>query len=111
MINKTYIQELRKLSNKTVINNKKIVKNSENLISLADQIAKMINELPPRLVNRPWSMSEFVSRLDGKYKKRPHAQNVATELKKLNWTKMRLWKHGYNGARIWLPPSVNDDNY
>lgn len=72
---------------------------------LTQQIEALMKSTPPQLLNRPWSMAELVLRLDGKYKARPHAQNVGDALRKVGWKRDRYWAKEYGGVRIWLPPS------
>jgi hypothetical protein len=71
--------------------------------SLDQQITELMATLPPQLQDRPWSMAELVQRLTGKYRDRPHAQNVGEALRRLGWRRERRWGSGYCGARIWLP--------
>jgi hypothetical protein len=71
---------------------------------LAEQIEELMRSLPPSLRDRPWSMAELVSRLQGKYRDRPHPQHVGIALAHLGWHRERRWGKGYDGARIWLPP-------
>ena len=47
---------------------------------LTEQITELMQSLPYALKNKPWSMQELVSRLDGKYRDRPHAQLVGIAL-------------------------------
>ena len=75
------------------------------LTPLTKQITELMQSMPPMILNRPWSMSELVLRLDGAYRDRPHAQNVGDALRKLGWKRDRYWGNGYNGVRLWLPPS------
>jgi len=70
---------------------------------LDDQIAELMRTLPPKLRNRPWSMAELVQRLAGKYRARPHAQQVGEALRRLGWRRERLWNAEYDGVRVWLP--------
>lgn len=72
--------------------------------SLTEQIAELMISLPPQILNRPWSMTELVLRLNGKYRDRPHAQNVGDALRKLGWKRDRYWSKGYDGVRLWIPP-------
>jgi len=72
---------------------------------LTDQIIELMKSTPPQLLNRPWSMAELVARLDGKYRDRPHAQNVGKALRIIGWNYRRYWSKGYNGTRLWLPPA------
>ena len=50
-------------------------------------------------------MAELVARLDGKYRDRPHPQDVGQALRKIGWNYGRYWGKGYNGVRVWLPPT------
>lgn len=70
---------------------------------LEDQITELMRTLPPQLRDRPWSMVELVNRLTGKYRDRPHAQQVGEALRRLGWRRERRWGQGYDGARVWLP--------
>ena len=72
---------------------------------LTEQIIELMKSTPPQLLNRPWSMAELVARLDGKYRDRPHAQNVGKALRIIGWNYRRYWGKGYNGVRVWLPPT------
>jgi hypothetical protein len=67
------------------------------------QIVELMLTLPPQLRDRPWSMAELVTRLTGKYRDRPHPQNVGDALRRLGWRKERRYGQGYDGARVWLP--------
>lgn len=70
--------------------------------ALTDQIGEFLNTLPPAQRNGPWLLSDLTKNLQGKYRDRPHAQNVAIELKKMGWTSKRLWGAEWEGKRIWL---------
>ena len=72
---------------------------------LTEQITKLMQSLPNALKNKPWSMQELVSRLDGKYRDRPHAQLVGIALRQLGWSRKRLWNTEYQGVRLWIPPT------
>ena len=67
------------------------------------QITELMRSLPPQLRNRPWSMPELVQRLTGKYRDRPHAQQVGEALRRLGWRRERRWEKGFDGARVWVP--------
>ncbi len=75
---------------------------------LAGQITDLMNSLPPALRDRPWNMGELVSRLQGKYRDRPHPQNVGAALRALGWKQKRCWSRGFNGVRLWVPPPPSD---
>jgi len=70
---------------------------------LEQQITELMATLPPQVRNRPWSMAELVKQLSGKYRDRPHAQNVGEALRRLGWRRVRLWRDGADGQRVWIP--------
>lgn len=72
---------------------------------LTEQITELMNALPPQLRDRPWSMAELVSRLTGKYRERPHAQHVGEALRILGFRYERRWQKGFDGRRLWIPPT------
>ncbi len=81
------------------------IQNKVHIIkSLTEQIEELMISLPPQILNRPWSMTELVLRLNGKYRDRPHAQHVGDALRKLGWKRDRYWIKGYDGVRLWIPP-------
>jgi hypothetical protein len=69
---------------------------------LDDQITELMRSLPPLLRDRPWTMAELVHRLEGKYRDRPHGQQVGQALLRLGWRRERRWSNGFNGVRVWL---------
>lgn len=71
---------------------------------LAVQIEELMRTLSPQLSDRPWLMAELVSRLEGKYRDRPHSQHVGIALRQLGWHRERRWGQGYDGVRVWVPP-------
>ena len=71
--------------------------------SLDDQITELMRTLPPQMRNRPWSMQELVQRLTGKYRDRPHGQQIGSALRRLGWLRERRYGPGYDGVRVWLP--------
>lgn len=75
---------------------------------LTEQIAELMQSLAPALRDRPWSMTDLVNRLQGKYRERPHAQQVGEALKKLNWQRQRAWAKGFDGVRLWVPPTLTE---
>ncbi len=56
---------------------------------LTEQIEALMNSLQTALRDRPWSMVELVSRLQGKYRSRPHPQNVGEAMRILGWKQRR----------------------
>lgn len=101
---KDYIDNLRQ--NATVQNEKKESpeKQLRTYKPLTEQITELMQSLPYALKNKPWSMQELVSRLDGKYRDRPHAQLVGIALRQMGWIRKRLWNTQYQGVRLWIPP-------
>jgi len=75
---------------------------------LGMQIDRWLAEIPPALLARPWSMAELQQNFVGRYRQRPHAQSVATELRKRGWYTRRVWTYPGYGCRIWLPPVFID---
>ena len=73
---------------------------------LTEQIEELLRTLAPPLRDRPWSMAELVTRLQGKYRDRPHTQHVGTALRRLGWRRERRWGQGYDGVRVWVPPTL-----
>lgn len=71
---------------------------------LDQQIVELMRSLPPVLRDRPWSISEITEKLDGKFRRRPHAQGVGMALRKLGWIRIR--PSGVGGERrLWVPPT------
>lgn len=69
---------------------------------LEEQIMELMRTLPPQLRDRPWSMADLVQRLSGKYRDRPHAQQIGDALRRLGWHRER--RYGlYEGVRVWIP--------
>ncbi len=86
----------------------KLVKSSPQLRQvrpLDDQIVELMRTLPPQLRERPWSMADLVQRLSGKYRDRPHGQQVGEALLRAGWRKERRWERGWDGRRVWLAPT------
>jgi hypothetical protein len=72
---------------------------------LAKQIDRWLAETPPALLARPWSMNELQKLFVGQYRQHPHAQHIASELRKRGWYSCRVWSTPGYGRRIWLPSS------
>lgn len=81
----------------------KVVTAAKSVKPLQQQITELMSSLPPHQRDRPWSMVELIQRLEGKYRTRPHGQEVGQALQKLGWHKERRWARGWDGARVWLP--------
>ena len=71
---------------------------------LTQQINELMLSLPDGIKNNPWSMKQMLLHLNGKFKERPHAQEVGEALLKLGWTPKRLWGKNFQGRRLWFPP-------
>ncbi len=104
MLSRNYINTLKQQTLIDSPNRSKIGIKSHNQVKpIIEQVQELMNSLPPNLINRPWTMAEFVSRLEGKYRPRPHPQKVAEALRILGWRKVRYWRKGYDGVRVWIP--------
>jgi hypothetical protein len=68
---------------------------------LTEQVDELMCSLPPALRDRPWTMVELISRLDGRYKDRPSAGDVGQALRALGWVQRRDWTHNGGGRRYW----------
>lgn len=104
----TYIERLQAhaeaLHSQNQLKNE-VVKNKQRIVNpLTEQIKELMQSMPPKILNRPWSMTELVLRLDGKYRNRPHAKQVGEALRVLGWRRVRYWCKGYDGVRLWIPP-------
>jgi hypothetical protein len=99
-------KRLRKIQQEAEANAKlaQALKQIKRTKPLEDQITELMRTLPPELRNRPWSMAELVNQLTGKYRDRPHPQQVGQALRRLGWQRERRWENSYDGVRIWLPP-------
>ena len=72
---------------------------------LDDQITTFMRSLPPAQRDRAWSMGDLLPHLTGKYRATPHAKEVGLALRRLGWSRKRLYAGGYDGARYWFPAS------
>lgn len=70
---------------------------------LTEQIEELMLSIPSSLRTRPWSMAELTAQLQGKYRDRPHPQLVGAALRKLGWSRVRLYGNGFDGVRVWMP--------
>ena len=68
---------------------------------LRQQIEELMRSLSPAQRNRPWSMDELVTRLEGRYRARPHPMNVGQALTALGWASVRDWTRDGGGKRYW----------
>lgn len=73
-------------------------------VPLRDQIEELMASLPPAQRDRPWSMEEFVVRLQGRFHARPHPMNVGRALRALGWARKRDWSAPGGGRRYWHCP-------
>jgi len=67
---------------------------------IEQQILELLRSLSSDQLSRPWTMAEFVMRLEGKYRDRPHPQQVAEILRKQGWKRRRIYGMG-GGRRYW----------
>ncbi len=81
---------------------KLLVTERQRVKPLPEQITDLMNSLPPALRDRPWSMAELVSRLQGKYRARPHPQKVGETMRRLGWKRIRSYGN-FEGVRLWIP--------
>ena len=110
----TYREKLRAYKDELTRQNQEKTENIKratqvrNAQPLKEQITELMHTLPPQLLNRPWSMSDLVLKLNGKYRDRPHAKQVGEALKQLGWRRVRYWCKGYDGVRLWIPPECRN---
>lgn len=84
------------------------VQRSLQHVPLDTQVKQMMLTIPKGELRRPWHMDEFVSRLEGKYRDRPHPRWVGQALKARGWTQKRLWAAEWNGRRVWIAPKQSN---
>jgi hypothetical protein len=72
-----------------------------------EQLVQFIRTLSKEQLGHPWTMNEIIlaGDLKGKYRDRPHPQQVAEILTRNAWTKRRLYGAGFAGKRYWFPPN------
>jgi len=71
---------------------------------LTEQIEALMRSLAPAQRDRPWSMEELLTRLQGRFKTRPSAGDVGIALRKIGWTRSRDWSVNGAGRRVWMAP-------
>jgi hypothetical protein len=103
-----HLEKLRlhaeELNNKIQVKNEVTSNSPRQFKPLADQITELVQSTPAKLLSRPWSMAELVARLEGKYRDRPHGQNVGDALRRAGWKSIRHWGKEWQGRRLWMPP-------
>jgi hypothetical protein len=74
--------------------------------SLEQQLVEYFRTLSHEQLQCPWTMNEIImsGNLKGKFRDRPHPQQVAEILKRLSWKRRRTY--GVNSGRYWLHPST-----
>lgn len=77
---------------------------SQRVKPLDEQIIELMSAIPPNLRSRPWNMSDLVVRLKGIYQAHPSSQHVGRALRRLGWSRQRLWANGFDGVRVWINP-------
>jgi hypothetical protein len=75
-------------------------------VSLEQQITQYLATLPPVMRNRPWRIDDLLPHLTGRVKERPHHWHIGAALKRLGWSRKRLYggDYGAGGCRVWIPP-------
>ena len=108
MTMKSYLDQLKAEAEAANLRREEVKGKSHNAGSrvlcdtpLTDQIETLMCSLSPAQRNRPWSMDELVTRLQGRYSARPHPMNVGTALRRLGWTTRRDWTYNGAGRRVW----------
>lgn len=86
------------------------VQRSLQHIPLDMQVRQMMLTIPKGDLGRPWHMDEFVSRLEGKYRERPHPRWVGKALREIGWSQQRLWSSEWGGRRVWIAPQQTTFN-
>ncbi len=73
---------------------------------LEQQLVEFFRTQSQEQLKRPWTMDEIIlaGDLKGKYRDRPHPQQVAEILTRYAWTKRRLYGAAYGGKRYWFAP-------
>ena len=97
----SYIEQLRSVVPNNKKNSTKRDSRENCSTPLEQQITELMRGLPPRELNRPWLMEEFIARLDGRFKTNPHAMRVGEALRKLGWVRRRDWSQAGGGRRYW----------
>ena len=73
-------------------------------VPLTEQVASILADTPPIARHRPWSVSEILPRLTGRYRERPATRDVAKALTALGWRQQRCWRKQGANRRFWYPP-------
>jgi hypothetical protein len=75
--------------------------------TLESQLIQFLRTLSKEQLRHPWTMDQIIlsGDLKGKYRDRPHPQNVAKILTRNAWTKRRLYSAEFGGKRYWFPPA------
>lgn len=84
------------------------IENKNSPPSVKEQLKALLGSLHPTQLDRPWVMQDFVVRLAGKYRMHPHGKEVGELLRSFGWKRIRLWKNGDGGCRVWLPPRLEE---
>lgn len=70
--------------------------------SLEEQISRYMGSLTKAQRDRPWSITELLPHLTGKYKERPATRLVAQALQRLGWEQKRDWTKLGRNRRLWV---------
>jgi hypothetical protein len=72
---------------------------------LERQLIELFRTVSEEQMSRPWTMDEITLQCRGKYRRHPHPQQVATELRKMGWQSRRVYGTQAAGRRYWFPPA------
>lgn len=97
---KTYIRTLREAADAHIHSRSKSTSVWRGQ-PLTSQIQAFLRTLPPAQRDRRWSIDEFVCRLEGKYRDRPHPADVGRALRALGWIRIRDCSREGGGRRYW----------
>jgi len=97
---KTYIQTLRKAADAQTRSGSK-GNCGTDAKPLTAQLEAFLRTLPPAQRDRWWSIDEFVCRLEGRYRDRPHPADVGRALRALGWIRVRDCSREGGGKRYW----------
>lgn len=84
------------------------VQRASQHVPLDVQLEQLFRTIPRGEFNRPWHMDEFVTKLAGRYRERPHPRWIGQTLKARGWTQKRLWAAAYGGRRVWIAPKQSN---
>lgn len=108
---RTYVQQLKDEAEKASLQRQEELDRSKHqpkpnslrpVKPLDVQITELMASLPQAQRDRKWSMAELVSRLEGRYRDKPHPQMIGETLKRLGWSTGRDYSNAGGGRRYWF---------